>query len=83
MFNKIGCPPFAPDDATLSFTVVPERYERRSMVLTRNPPFIQLDGAFADDQPVTAAMLDRLLHHAHIVQISDENYRLRDKSNVG
>jgi DNA replication protein DnaC len=40
-------------------------------------------GAFADDQTLTAAMLDRLLHHAHIVQISGGSYRLKDKRKAG
>ena len=39
--------------------------------------------AFADDQTLTAAMLDRLLHHAHIVQIAGESYRLKDKRKAG
>ena len=53
------------------------------MVLTSNLPFTQWAGAFADDQTMTAAMLDRLLHHAHIVQISGESYRLKDKRKAG
>jgi DNA replication protein DnaC len=52
------------------------------MVLTSNLPFTQ-DGAFADDQTLTAAMLDRLLRHAHIVQITCESYRLKDKRKAG
>lgn len=39
--------------------------------------------ALADDQTLTAAMLDRLLHHAHIVQISGDSYRLNDKRKAG
>lgn len=50
------------------------------MVLTSNLPFTQWAAAFADDQTRTAAMLDRLLHHAHIVQISGDSYRLKDKT---
>ena len=50
-----------------------------SLILTSNLPFGQWSGAFADDPTLTAAMLDRLLHHAHIVQISGESYRLKDK----
>lgn len=50
----------------LFFNVVAKRYERGSMVLTSNLPFTQWASAFADDQTLTAAMLDRLLHHAHI-----------------
>ena len=53
------------------------------MVLTSNLPFTQWAGAFADDQTLTAAMLDRLLHHAHIVQITGESYRLKDKRKAG
>ena len=48
-----------------------------------NLPFTQWASAFADDQTLTAAMLDRLLHHAHIVQISGESYRLKDKRKAG
>jgi len=43
----------------------------------------QWGSALADDQTLTAALLDRLLHHAHIVQISGESYRLRDKRRAG
>jgi len=48
-----------------------------------NLPFGQWSSAFADDQTLTAAMLDRLLHHAHIVQIAGESYRLKDKRKAG
>lgn len=67
----------------LFFNVVAKRYERASMVLTSNLPFTQWAGAFADDRTLTAAMLDRLLHHAHIVQIAGESYRLKDKRRAG
>jgi DNA replication protein DnaC len=53
------------------------------MVLTSNLPFTQWASAFADDQTLTAAMLDRLLHHAHIVQIAGKSYRLKDKRKAG
>ncbi|WP_169719846.1 ATP-binding protein, partial [Zooshikella ganghwensis] len=43
----------------------------------------QWSGAFANDQTLTAALLDRLLHHAHIVQISGHSYRLRGKKMAG
>ena len=48
-----------------------------------NLSFTQWASAFADDQTLTAAMLDRLLHHAHIVQIAGESYRLKDKRKAG
>ena len=68
--DEIGYLPFGREEANLFFNVVAKRYERGSMVLTSNLPFTQWASAFADDQTLTAAMLDRLLHHAHIVQIT-------------
>jgi DNA replication protein DnaC len=81
--DEIGYLPFGREEANLFFNVVAKRYERGSMVLTSNLPFTQWAGAFADDQTLTAAMLDRLLHHAHIVQITGESYRLKDKRRAG
>ena len=81
--DEIGYLPFGREEANLFFNVVAKRYERASMVLSSNLPFTQWAGAFADDQTLTAAMLDRLLHHAHIVQITGESYRLKDKRRAG
>lgn len=83
VIDEIGYLPFGREEATLFFNVVAKRYERGSMVLTSNLPFTQWAGTFADDQTMTAAMLDRLLHHAHIVQITGESYRLKDKRKAG
>ena len=81
--DEIGYLPFGREEANLFFNVVAKRYERGSMVLTSNLPFTQWATTFADDQTLTAAMLDRLLHHAHIVQIAGESYRLKDKRKSG
>lgn len=83
VIDEIGYLPFGREEANLFFNVVARRYERGSMVLTSNLPFTQWAGTFADDQTLTAAMLDRLLHHAHIVQISGESYRLKGKRKAG
>jgi len=53
------------------------------MILTSNLPFTQWSTALAEDQTLTAALLDRLLHHAHIVQICGDSYRLKDKRKAG
>jgi DNA replication protein DnaC len=53
------------------------------MILTSNLPFTQWADTLADDQTLTAAMLDRLLHHARIVQISGDSRRLKDKRKAG
>lgn len=81
--DEIGYLPFGREEANLFFNVVAKRYERGSMVLTSNLPFAQWASALADDQTLTAALLDRLLHHAHIVQIVGESYRLKDKRKAG
>ena len=81
--DEIGYLPFGREEANLFFNVVAKRYEHGSMILTSNLPFTQWATAFADDQTLTAAMLDRLLHHAHIVQITGDSYRLKDKRKAG
>ncbi|MCZ8167117.1 MAG: IS21-like element helper ATPase IstB [Lysobacteraceae bacterium] len=81
--DELGYLPFGREEASLFFNVVAKRYERGSMVLTSNLPFPQWATALADDATLTAALLDRLLHHAHIVQITGESYRLKDKRRAG
>jgi len=81
--DELGYLPFGRDEANLFFTVVAKRYERGSMILTSNLPFTQWGSALADDTTLTAALLDRLLHHAHLVQINGESYRLKDKRKAG
>lgn len=83
VIDEIGYLPFGREEATLFFNVVAKRYERGSIIVTSNLPFSQWAQAFADDQTLTAALLDRLLHHSHIVQISGESYRLKDKRKAG
>jgi len=63
--------------------VIAKRYESASLILSSNLPFTQWATAFSNDQTLTAAMLDRLLHHAQIVQNTGENYRLKDKRKRG
>lgn len=81
--DEIGYLPFGREEANLFFNVVAKRYERGSMILTSNLPFTQWATAFADDATLTAALLDRLLHHAHVVQVTGESYRLKDKRKAG
>lgn len=81
--DEIGYLPFGKEEANLFFQVVARRYESGSLVLTSNLPLTQWSGTFGNDETLTAAMLDRLLHHAHIVQISGQSYRLKDKLKSG
>lgn len=83
IIDEIGYLPFGREEANLFFQVVAKRYERGSIVLTSNLTFSQWTSAFAEDATLVAAMLDRLLHHAHIVQIPGDSYRLKDKRKAG
>ncbi|MGW8338252.1 IS21-like element helper ATPase IstB (plasmid) [Xanthomonas axonopodis pv. khayae] len=83
IIDEIGYLPMSRDQANLFFQVVAKRYEKGSMVLTSNLPFGQWDQAFAGDTTLTAALLDRLLHHAHVIQIKGESFRLKDKRKAG
>jgi DNA replication protein DnaC len=83
IIDEIGYLPFGREQANLFFQVVARRYERGSLILTSNLAFGSWDEAFAGDAVLTAAMLDRILHHATVVQIAGESYRLKDKRRAG
>ncbi len=77
IIDEIGYLPFGREQANLFFQAIAKRYEKGSMILTSNLTFGSWDEAFAGDAVLTAAMLDRILHHATVVQISGESYRPR------
>jgi DNA replication protein DnaC len=81
--DEIGYLPLGREQASLFFQVVAQRYERGSMILTSNLTFGSWDQAFAGESVLTAAMLDRILHHASVVSIQGESYRLKDKRKAG
>jgi DNA replication protein DnaC len=63
--------------------VIAKRYERGSIIITSNLAFSDWATTLADDATLTAALLDRLLHHGHIVSIRGDSYRLKDKRRAG
>ncbi len=83
IIDEIGYLPFGREEANLFFNVVAKRYEKGSVILTSNLTFSQWPSTFADDATLTAAMLDRLLHHSHVLQLSGESFRLRMKKKSG
>ena len=83
IIDEMGYLPFGRAEANLFFNVIAKRYEKGSVIVTSNLSFSQWSKTLADDTTLTAALLDRLLHHAHIVQIAGESYRLKDKRNAG
>src|SRR5487761_2432369 len=79
IIDEIGYLPLGREQANLLFQVVAKRYEKGATILTSNLTFGSWDQAFAGDPVLTAAMLDRLLHHSTVVSIQGESYRLKDK----
>ncbi len=60
------------------FLLVSRRYERASLIVTSNKPFSGWREIF-DDDVVAAAMIDRLVHHAEILALKGDSYRLKDR----
>jgi len=83
IIDEIGYLPMNREQANLFFQVIAARYERGSLIVTSNLPFGQWDATFAQDATLTAALLDRLLHHARIVPIAGESYRLKNQRAAG
>ena len=76
--DEVGYIPFEPEAANLFFQLVSSRYERASMIVTSNKPFGRWGEVFGDDV-VAAAMIDRLVHHADVVALKGDSYRLKDR----
>jgi hypothetical protein len=76
--DEVGFRPLDRHEANLFFRLVSARYERGSIVLTSNKHVRDWPEIFAGDEILTTAILDRLLHHVHIVHIDGRSYRLRE-----
>ncbi|MEL6401639.1 MAG: ATP-binding protein [Cyanobacteria bacterium J06607_6] len=63
-------------ETSVLFELIAHRYERRSLLITANQPFSQWDAVFADTM-MTVAAVDRLVHHALIVEMQADSYRKR------
>ncbi len=76
--DEVGYIPFEPEAANLFFQLVSNRYERASLIVTSNKPFGRWGEVFGDDV-VAAAMIDRLVHHAEVIALKGDSYRLKDR----
>jgi DNA replication protein DnaC len=76
--DEVGYIPFEAEAANLFFQLVSARYERASLIVTSNKPFGRWGEVFGDDV-VAAAMIDRLVHHADVVSLKGDSYRLKDR----
>jgi DNA replication protein DnaC len=76
--DEVGYIPFEAEAANLFFQLVSARYERASLIVTSNKPFGRWGEVFGDDV-VAAAMIDRLVHHADVISLKGDSYRLRNR----
>jgi len=77
IIDEVGYLPLEKNGANLFFQLVNARYEKGAMILTGNRSFREWGEIFGDSV-VAAALLDRLLHHAVVIQIDGNSYRLRE-----
>jgi DNA replication protein DnaC len=78
VIDEVGYIPFEPEAANLFFQLVSSRYERASLIVTSNKPFGRWGEVFGDDV-VAAALIDRLVHHADVVALKGDSYRLKNR----
>jgi DNA replication protein DnaC len=76
--DEVGYIPFDPQAANLMFRLVSSRYERASMIVSSNKAFSAWGEIFGDEI-VAVAMIDRLIHHAEILNLKGDSYRLKDR----
>ena len=76
IIDELGFVPLSTTGAELLFEVFSQRYERGSILVTTNLPFDEWTGVFGSER-LTGALLDRLTHHVHIIEMNGESYRLK------
>jgi DNA replication protein DnaC len=79
--DEIGYLPLSHDGAVLFFQLINQRYEHASTVLTSNKGFEEW-GAILGDEVMAAALIDRLMHHCHVVNIRGNSYRMREHADL-
>jgi DNA replication protein DnaC len=82
VIDEVGYIPFDADAANLFFQLVSSRYERASVIVTSNKPFGRWGEVFGD-ATVAAAMIDRLVHHAEVISLKGDSYRLKTATSGG
>jgi len=77
VIDEVGFVPLHKEAAELLFQVISNCYEQKSLIITSNLEFSQWNTVLGDSR-LTAALIDRLVHHSHIVVFSGESFRLQE-----
>jgi len=77
VIDEIGYLPIDQLGANLFFQLITKRYEKTSTIITTNQPFSKWGDVFSD-MTLANAILDRLLHHSHVIKIIGPSYRTKD-----
>jgi len=78
VIDELGFVPFTSNGAQALFTFCSELYERLALIVTTNLKFADWVQVFGDER-LTAALLDRLTHHAHLIELVGESFRFRQR----
>lgn len=82
IIDELGYVPLSPTGSEMLFEVFSQRYERGSTIVTSNLPFDEWTSVFGSER-LTGALLDRLTHHVHILEMNGDSYRLaQSKSRI-
>jgi DNA replication protein DnaC len=82
LIDEVGYENLGAEEANLFFQVINARYERGSIILTSNKTFSHW-GEILNEDAIASATLDRLLHHAHVLSLQGDSYRMKERLKVG
>ena len=77
IIDEVGYLPIDIEAANMLFQLINKRYEKNSTIITTNKPFSKWGELFGDNM-IANAILDRLLHHSHVINITGKSYRTKD-----
>ncbi len=78
IIDEVGFEPMTRQEASLFFRLVSHRYQRGSILITTNKGIKDWPEVLAGDEVLATAILDRLLHNSHVLNVKGRSYRLRD-----
>ena len=82
LLDEVGYEPLQPEQSHMLFQLINARYENGSIIMTSNKPFTKW-AELMSDEAVATAILDRLLHHSHVLSLKGNSYRMKDRLKAG